>query len=85
MIFRLQYCNDSGDTARVDIETKTGVGVQEIEGSGNPFTLKYKTEKSDKSGRFMTSSADIEIYENELFNIDTLKTSNETDIKVDRA
>ena len=30
----------------------------------------------------MTSSADIEIYENEFFNIDILKTSNETDIKV---
>ena len=82
MIFRLQYCNDSGDTAMIDIETKIGVGVQEIEGSGNPFSLQYKTEKSDKSGRFMTSSANIEIYENEFFNIDILKTSNETDIKV---
>ena len=82
MIFRLKYCNDFGDTAMIDIETKTGVGVQEIEGSGNPFSLQYKTEKSDKSGRFMTSSADIEIYENEFFNIDILKTSNETDIKV---
>lgn len=83
MIFRLEYCNSNGDNVRVDIKTPVGSEVQPVEGTENPFALKYKGEKSDKSGYFITSSAEINIYETPSFNIDTLKTSNETQIKVD--
>ena len=82
MIFRLQYGNRFGDTAKVDITTPNGFGVLEIEGTGTPFKRSYKRDKSDKRGNFMTSSAEINIYETEKFNIDTLKTSSETDIRV---
>lgn len=82
MIFRLTYCNKSGDTARVDIITQGGASIEEVEGSGTPFQLSYKMDTGDKGGHIMTSSADINIYETPNFNIDTLKTSSETDIRI---
>lgn len=84
MKFELTYKNRFGSVARLDIITFADTTVTEvIEGTEQPFTLKYINEKGDKSGSFRTSGADINIYETENFNIDELKTSNETDIKVE--
>jgi hypothetical protein len=83
MIWRLTYCNKKGVEARVDIIKGGRTSVEIVKGSANPFTLSYKLDKNDKSGHIMTSSADIEIYETETFNIDDLKTSNETELKVE--
>ena len=83
MIWRLTYCNKKGVEARVDIIKGGSTSVEIVEGSANPFTLSYKLDKNDKSGHIMTSSADIEIFETETFNIDDLKTSNETELKVE--
>ena len=83
MIWRLTYCNKNGVEARVDIIKGDRTSVEIVKGSANPFTLSYKLDKSDKSGHIMTSSADIEIFETETFNIDDLKTSNETELKVE--
>lgn len=81
MIFRLEYCNKDGDTARVDIQ-KGDATVTTVEGTGNPFVLFYNNDKDDKSGSFRSSGADINIYETDAFNIDELKTSSETEISV---
>ena len=83
MIWRLTYCNKKGVEARVDIIRGNRTPVEIVQGSGQPFTLAYKLDKNDKSGHIMTSSADIEIFETETFNIDDLKTSNETELKVE--
>ena len=83
MIFRLEYKNRNGLQARLDITTPDSSIVKEIEGTEQPFLLSYKGDKNDKSLNFLTSSAEINIYETPDFNIDNLKTSNETQIKVD--
>ena len=83
MIWRLTYCNKKGVEARIDIIKGDRTSVEIVQGSGNPFTLSYKLDKNDKSGHIMTSSADIEFFETEEFNIDKLKTSNETELKVE--
>lgn len=83
MIFRLEYCNKFGDAVRVDITTPGLPTVVEVEGAGDPFRLKYTPDVNDKSFRFLTTSANINIYETPEFNIDILKTSSETDIKVE--
>ena len=83
MIFRLEYKNRDGVQARLDITTPGSSIVKEIEGTEQPFLLSYKGDKNDKSLNFLTSSAEINIYETPEFNIDKLKTSNETQIKVD--
>ena len=83
MIWRLTYCNKEGVEARIDIIKGNRTPVEIVQGSGQPFTLSYKLDKNDKSGHIMTSSADIEIFETETFNIDDLKTSNETELKVE--
>ena len=44
--------------------------------------LFYNNDKGDKSGSFRSSGADINIYKTTEFNIDELKTSNETEISV---
>src|SRR5690554_2680772 len=83
MIFRLEYKNKNGLQARLDITTPGSSIVKEIEGTEQPFLLSYKGDKNDKSLNFLTSSAEINIYETPEFNIDRLKTSNETQIKVE--
>src|SRR5690554_4106823 len=83
MIWRLTYCNKKGVEARIDIIKGDRTSIEIVEGSANPFTLSYKLDKNDKSGHIMTSSADIEIFETATFNIDDLKTSNETELKVE--
>ena len=83
MIYRLIYCNKNGDSARIDIIKGALTPVETIEGTDNPFLLSYKMDTSNKSGFFMTSSANISVYESGTFNIDNLKTSSETELKVE--
>ena len=82
MIYRLRYCNKDGVEARVDIQKGLATPVIDVEGTERPFILSYNNDKGDKSGMFLSSSADIEIYETTDFNIDNLKTSNETELAV---
>ena len=82
MIYRLRYCNKNGVEARVDIQKGLATPVIEVEGTGRPFILSYNNDKGNKSGLFLSSSADIEVYETPDFNIDNLKTSNETELSV---
>lgn len=82
MIYRLRFCNKDGVEARVDIQKGLATPVIEVEGTERPFILSYNNDKGDKSGMFLSSSADIEIYEMTDFNIDNLKTSNETELSV---
>jgi hypothetical protein len=84
MKYTLTYKNKQGVEARLDIITHDDYSITEIiEGTDTPFILNYKREKNDKEGYIISSSADIAIYESGTFNIDTLKTSSETDIKVE--
>jgi len=82
MIYRLRYCNKDGVEARVDIQKGASTPIIEVEGTERPFILSYNNDKGNKSGMFLSSSADIEIYETPEFNIDNLKTSNETELSV---
>ena len=82
MIYRLRYCNKDGVEARVDIQKGSSTPVIDVEGTGKPFILSYQNDKPDKRGAIRSSSADIEIYETTDFNIDNLKTSNETELAV---
>lgn len=82
MKFTLTYKNKDLHQATLDIITHNDVSVTRvIEGTENPFLLSYKSDKRDKSGHILSSSAEINIYETDDFNIDNLKTSSETDIK----
>lgn len=84
MKFTLTYKNKDLHQATLDIITHNDVSVTRvIEGTENPFLLSYKSDKRDKSGHILSSSAEINIYETDDFNIDNLKTSSETDIKVE--
>src|SRR5690554_81148 len=82
MIYRLTYCNKSGDTARVDIQKGASTPVEIIEGTADPFLLSYKMDKGDSSGFIMSSNADISVFESGTFKIDNLKTSSETELRV---
>mgnify|MGYP000848133622 CR=1 FL=1 len=82
MIYRLRYCNKDGVEARVDIQKGLATPVIDVEGTERPFILSYNNDKGNKSGMFLSSSADIEIYETPDFNINNLKTSNETELSV---
>lgn len=52
-----------------------------IEGGSNPFTLTYQNDTSEKGGAIRATYADMEFFENLLFNIDDLATSDETEIR----
>lgn len=82
MIYRLRFCNKEGIEARVDIQKGLPTPVIDVDGTDNPFALSYNNDKGNKSGMFLSSNADIEIYETTDFNIDNLKTSNETELAV---
>ena len=68
--------------ARLDIQKGDATPVEIIEGTENPFLLSYELEGKNKKGFIMSSFADISIYETPTFNIDDLKTSNETELSV---
>ena len=76
--YRIEYCNKESDTARLDIDVRDYAGqVYTIEGTGDLFILEYK--RSDDY--FLTTIADIQIFSDANFNIDWLKTSDETELK----
>jgi len=52
-----------------------------IEGGSNPFTLTYQNDTSEKGGAIRATAADMEFFEDLLFNIDDLATSDETEIR----
>lgn len=82
MIWRLEYCNKFGDTGRLDIQRGSATPVEIVEGTDTPFMLSYELEDNSKKGYIMSSFADISIFETPTFNIDELKTSNETELSV---
>src|SRR5690554_3743588 len=82
MIWRLEYENAHGDVARLDIQRGAATPVEIIEGTENPFLLSYELEDKNKKGFIMSSFADISIYETATFNIDDLKTLDETALSV---
>lgn len=82
MIWRLEYENAHGDVARLDIQKGDATPVEIIEGTENPFLLSYELEDKSKKGFIMSSFADISIYETDTFNIDDLKTLDETALSV---
>src|SRR5574344_1535041 len=75
--YRIEYCNASNDTARLDIYVRDYSGsIIPVEGSADLFLLEYKADNY-----IVSSIADIQIYNSEAFNIDVLKTSDETELK----
>ena len=82
--YRLDYCNKEKLNARLDFEIKdyTSTTIHNIIGTQDAFSYKVRNEKSDRSGYFRTLEADINIFEDENFNIDNLLTSDETAIRV---
>ncbi len=82
MIWRLEYENAHGDVARLDIQRGASTPVEIIEGTEDPFLLSYELEDKSKKGFIMSSFADISIYETDTFNIDDLKTLDETALSV---
>lgn len=52
-----------------------------IEGGSNPFTLTYQNDTSEKGGAIRATFADMEFFEDLLFNIDDLSTTDETEIR----
>src|SRR5690554_259517 len=82
--YRLDYCNKEKLNARLDFEIKdyTSTTIYDIIGTQDAFSYKVRNEKPDRSGYFRTLEADINIFEDENFNIDNLLTSDETKIRV---
>lgn len=81
--FRLETRNIKKKTGRLDIEIDGYAGnIDEIEGTEDFFILKYQNEKSDKRGYVRPTEAEIRIYEDENFNIDELKITNETHFRI---
>lgn len=81
--FRLETKNIKKKTGRLDIEIDGyGGKIDEIEGTEDFFILKYQNEKSDKRGYVRPTEAEIRIYEDENFNIDELKITNETHFRI---
>ena len=56
--------------------TRALVGTPEL------FSLSYISDTKDKGQTIMSTEADINIYQDDYFNIDNLATSGETDIKI---
>ncbi|MDM1049418.1 hypothetical protein HX018_14335, partial [Sphingobacterium hotanense] len=50
-------------------------------GGANPFTLNYQNDTGGKGGAIRATFADMEFFEDTLFNIDDLATSDETSIR----
>ena len=68
---------------RVDIHIIDFYGItKNIAGTDDLFKLQYTPDVRDKGQTFLTSTAELNIYEDDFFNIDELATSGETDIKV---
>lgn len=68
-------------TSNIDGEYDPERDKNLIEGGSNPFTLNYQNDTSEKGGAIRATFADMEFFEDMLFNIDDLATSDETEIR----
>lgn len=68
-------------TSNIDGEYDPERDKNSIEGGSNPFTLNYQNDTSEKGGAIRATFADMEFFEDMLFNIDDLATSDETEIR----
>ena len=71
-------------TSNIDGEYDSDRDKNPIEGGANPFTLYYQNDFGDigqKAGAIRATKAEMEFFENMLFNIDDLATSDETEIR----
>lgn len=68
-------------TTNIDGEYDPERDKNSIEGGSNPFTLNYQNDTSEKGGAIRATFADMEFFEDMLFNIDDLATSDETEIR----
>ena len=81
--------NDSyvlDDEDRMVIVNKDGNYIYDrdtnrIEGASNPFSLTFHNDTGEKGGAIRALEANMEFYEDALFNIDDLATSDETEIR----
>ncbi|MGM1431149.1 hypothetical protein ACS126_17980 [Sphingobacterium lactis] len=77
----LQDQDGSYLTSAIDGEYDSGRDINGIEGGANPFTLNYQNDTGEKGGAIRATFADMEFFENLMFNIDDLATSDETEIR----
>lgn len=77
--------NGAGDFVVVEKEGEYDPehDASNVEGATNPFTLKYYADRSDKSSIIRATGATLSFYENNVFNIDDMLTSSETDILIE--
>lgn len=68
-------------TSNIDGEYDPERDKNLIEGGSKPFTLNYQNDTSEKGGAIRATFADMEFFEDMLFNIDDLATSDETEIR----
>lgn len=68
-------------TANIDGEYDPDRDMNKIVSSGNPFTLVYSNDESQKNGTIRATHSNMSFYEDMLFNIDDLATSDETGIR----
>lgn len=76
--------NVDGDVIVINIDGQYQAGrdENELSGTANPFILEYKTDKEGKEANIMTTTANMSFWADDLFNIDELQTSDETELKV---
>ena len=55
--------------------------VNPIEAGSNPFSIRYHNDNGSKDGAIRALEANMEFYQDNLFNIDDLATSDETEIR----
>lgn len=77
----LQDQDGSYLTSAIDGEYDSDRDINGIEGGANPFTLNYQNDTGEKGGAIRATFADMEFFENMIFNIDDLATSDETEIR----
>lgn len=75
--------NHDGEYVVLNIDGKYNPNrdINPIEGYTNPFTLRYRNDIGEKGGTIRATEANMSFYEDILFNIDDLATSDETAIR----
>ena len=68
-------------TANIDGDYDPDRDMNKIVSSGNPFTLVYSNDESQKNGTIRATHSNMSFYEDMVFNIDDLATSDETGIR----
>lgn len=65
----------------IDGEYAPARDINRIDGGSRPFVLEYLNNEDDKGGSIRATSAIMEFYESDLFNIEDLATSDEMKLK----